>query len=1129
MHFRKSYDILIIKFLILKKKGLIYLKRAISVLLILATLLGSCTMLFACKKDTPENTEDDNGLKYATEAVVDFNVAENITASGLAVKTDVVKTATSSASWKPAEKATVEFAVPENMTDMTLYRELSIWMNNVSGKDYKLIITLVSDNPGTDVIDGYKTVALNIHAGWQMYNIPLSEMTNSESTVIGTPIGVNNITKITFSTADGVDASGVEIVIDTINRKTQKFGTMKFFSSYPEIANAVLFYDQHNKYLYNQSRCVLDEGKELVEIKADTYTTYVPVSILAQHRGATNISASAEKVSFNYNGTAYEFTPARDITFTGNNRGFIPGQTKTVKPVVMGDYIMLPMEYCASLFGYKLYYNKMGLVIFSDTEHLYFQSGMAYEEDSLDNNSMVYDLILQLVNDNYTGKELLQNMDALYGTDNGTMRLLIDQERIDELRELVETDALYGAWFRNLESSYNKNLPTKKFVFNLYDGYRMLDIAREFMNLCVPYSFLYKMTDNEDYAQVVLNAMLDFTTFVDPWTKCPSWHVEHPLDFGEIMYGYAIGYNWLYDWFDEEDRKTIEKAAWEIGYGTFLGFGESMQWWGDPANFEAHKANLTDKQIEEGDFIKLKNQGRIGWYYPGPAKLKEFGETVGEKPLLKPYNITTESLYAQDMWVNNYNAVCNGGLITFLIAFANVNENFRAATEYTLDCTNFAIQWGFKTGYAPDGGYPEGYVYWAYGTTYSAVLLQAMYNAFGTDQSFIDLPGFAEGFYYNIYIGTGEVGGWNYHDSDEIPSATNTALMLWAAYRLNDSDIAAVYVNRYLQEQTTLNTFSLFFYQPELIKTDVNLALDTTWSALSMSVFRSDWETENVFTGLHGGWNNWSHSMHDIGSFIVEFDGVRFFTVLGKDEYNIVAYQRPGSDGTEPSYKNNPQGYWLYRNRAEGSNTLVIDPVRVDTSNFEKGDRGQKTNWDQLHDVYSKTLRYESGTNSALAIVDMSVAYDAPYVDRMVKGSGRRGLLLTENRSTVVIQDEFTLTPTKKHTVYWFAHTPRGMECTISDDGKTAILTMDGKSMLVQLVTPKGATYDFNFSFGPADYLPETGLSSVELEYSRVGLGKLIAKGVNLSGTVKFAVVCRLLSSGASSYTYTNLDDWKVD
>ncbi len=1095
-------------------------------------------MMFACREKEGGDGEESK-LDYSTDVVVDFSVAGTAEASGLTVKTDVVKNTWDSASWKTnaslavwntASKKSVEFALPADKTNLDLYKEISIWINNTSGSIFTLAsLLLVSDNTSTqNVIDGYKVSSIPIYPGWHQYNFPFSEMLT-----VGTPIGITSISKIVFDTAGVTNAADVEMNIDSIYMKKQKFGSTKFFS-YPELTGAVLFYDEHNKFVYDQLRYVLEEGEEHVEIISDDDTTYVPIAVLAQHRGATDISSSAEKVSFNYNGQAYNFTPDSELTFTGIESGFIPGQVKTLKPVVVGNYLMLPMEYCASILGYQLYYNKMGLAIFSDTEELVFQSGDSYEDESDFVTDKVYDLILDIVHEGYSGKELLQNMDELYGYDGHT-KVLINQDRFDELRELVETDPVYSAWFRRFEAAYSQSLPTKKFVFGLYDGYRMLDIARELQELCIAYGFLYKMTDNDDYAEVVLDAMLDFTAMVDPWTKQPSWHAEHPIDFGEIMYGYGLAYDWLYDWFDDDDRQTIEDAAWELGYGMFLGFGKSAQWWADPQNYEDYKANITDKEREEEDFIKLSGipgldggYRRLSWYYPGTEKLKEFGITQ-DNGLRTQFVMSTEAQYRQDLWVNNFNAVCNGGLIVFVLAFSNVNENFRAASEYTLDCTNFGVPWGFKDGYAPDGGYPEGTGYWDYGTRYSAQLLEAMHCATGTDQGWIDLPGFSESFYYCFNVETSTVGCWNYHDAGETPSLMNKQLIPWAAWRLQDKGLATLYMKYSKEDKASNHAFALMYYDSSLFEDDVNLPLDVVYTGLSMSMFRSDWETNAVYAGLHGGWNNWSHSMHDIGQFIVEFDGVRFFTVLGKDEYNITAYTAPGGNPSNPTYKSNPQGYWLYRNRAEGTNTLVIDPVTVNTSNFSKGDAGQKTNWDQMHDVYSATLRFESGTNSALAVVDMSVAYDASYLSRMVKGSGRRGLLLTENRSTVVIQDEFTLTADKKHVVYWFGHTPQGTEATISDDGKTAILTVDGKSMLCQIVVPDGATYDFKFSFGPADYLPETGLSTVDGEYSRVGLGKLIAKGTNLSGTIKLAIVCRLLSSGPSSYTYIDIDDWKVD
>ena len=36
-------------------------------------------------------------------------------------------------------------------------------------------------------------------------------------------------------------------------------------------------------------------------------------------------------------------------------------------------------------------------------------------------------------------------------------------------------------------------------------------------------------------------------------------------------------------------------------------------------------------------------------------------------------------------------------------------------------------------GYGPDGGYPEGFGYWGYGTSFQVMLIAALESAFGTD------------------------------------------------------------------------------------------------------------------------------------------------------------------------------------------------------------------------------------------------------------------------------------------------------------------------------------------------------------------------------------------------------------
>lgn len=56
--------------------------------------------------------------------------------------------------------------------------------------------------------------------------------------------------------------------------------------------------------------------------------------------------------------------------------------------------------------------------------------------------------------------------------------------------------------------------------------------------------------------------------------------------------------------------------------------------------------------------------------------------------------------------------------------------------------------------YGPDGGYPEGFHYWGYGTSFQVMLIAALESAFGDDKGLADAPGFEFCLFYGIYDGT---------------------------------------------------------------------------------------------------------------------------------------------------------------------------------------------------------------------------------------------------------------------------------------------------------------------------------------------------------------------------------------
>lgn len=174
---------------------------------------------------------------------------------------------------------------------------------------------------------------------------------------------------------------------------------------------------------------------------------------------------------------------------------------------------------------------------------------------------------------------------------------------------------------------------------------------------------------------------------------------------------------------------------------------------------------------------------------------------------------------------------------------------------------------------------------------------------------------------------------------------------------------------------------------------------------------------------LKGGSSTRVHSHMDLGSFILECDGVRWFTDFGKDAQT---YQR----------HINKAGRWdFYRTRAEGHNTLVINP---------KFGGNQK----RTEDGIAEFTKFESGKESAIAVLDVSKSY---YDEVSFKRT------FTLNRGIEFrIADEIKCKEPSE--LFLFYHTKAEIELT--ENNRQAILKQDGKSIVVNLVKPMEAQFE---------------------------------------------------------------------
>ena len=86
---------------------------------------------------------------------------------------------------------------------------------------------------------------------------------------------------------------------------------------------------------------------------------------------------------------------------------------------------------------------------------------------------------------------------------------------------------------------------------------------------------------------------------------------------------------------------------------------------------------------------------------------------------------------------NNWNQVCNAGLSFGAIALYEACPD--EADALLGKCLETIPQ--PLGAYSPEGGYPEGYNYWGYGTSFQVMLLAALESAYGTDFGLLDDAG----------------------------------------------------------------------------------------------------------------------------------------------------------------------------------------------------------------------------------------------------------------------------------------------------------------------------------------------------------------------------------------------------
>ena len=278
----------------------------------------------------------------------------------------------------------------------------------------------------------------------------------------------------------------------------------------------------------------------------------------------------------------------------------------------------------------------------------------------------------------------------------------------------------------------------------------------------------------------------------------------------------------------------------------------------------------------------------LDWCFDGlPADVRNEAAAALDRFALSRYKgqwFTTQ--------VTNWNQVCYCGLVAAAVA---AYEWYPPVSRDLLETAVADNRKAMKM-YGPDGIYPEGYIYWSYGTGFEVMLLEILRGVYQSDAGLSEAPGFLETGTFMKYM-TGTSGkSFNYADSDE--EVVPLYAMWWFAARqsrpdLLPNEIALLRGGKYFVDRDWMR-FAPFAacMASKLTMTRGKTSADETKlfsgkGPVPVVLIRTGWKglPEERYLAFKGGSASDNHGHMDAGSFVYDAFGLRWACDLGTQPY----------------------------------------------------------------------------------------------------------------------------------------------------------------------------------------------------------------------------------------------------
>ncbi len=449
---------------------------------------------------------------------------------------------------------------------------------------------------------------------------------------------------------------------------------------------------------------------------------------------------------------------------------------------------------------------------------------------------------------------------------------------------------------------------------------------------------------------------------------------------------------------------------------------------------------------------------------------------------------------------NNWSMVFNNGSADLAIALAN---DAPAASQLMLASAITSMSPIMEHFTTDNAAYFEGSSYWSWGVTHLIYMLSGLQSSLGTQFALDDTPGLAETALFELYNTGPTKLGYDYSDSDTwhiadvglnwLSTRYNRTTAAW--WRRTSPTYAPSFEDLLWYDGRGTNMTQSGYSPDNYFRGATACCATNLYNPIELSTARTvcDNATASYLAFKAGGMNftsqNTTHNQLDFGSFVFEALNHRWFQDLGAGNYSDVNYFDP------------VQRWWVYCCRAEGHNTLVLNPQ-------------VNTNADQVVTSVSPIIYYSSAPtgDATVNIADLTPAYAFPS---QAPSRVWRGTKLFNNRAWLLVQDEIVASTPQN--AWWFAHfATSGTTWGVSADGASVTLTNAGNKLWVKLLSG-GASFGIS-NAAPLPTSPNPSQSGVLDDWS--GYKKI---ALNLPSVTNTTIAVLMVPLATSASLPTNL------